>query len=147
MGLFSTPESFAYQKIKPSKGKKLEVIPNFIYPVCSFLTATFLRIHLQGYFAECWMAVESMPNDCEWIKVSLPSITVILLWIVIVSPGTHLVKNHGSLSITSASQLRKKKQNKNIRSPNLKMLGPLCYQTVNLGKDGKIIYYRLLKLK
>ena len=38
---FFTPESFAYQKIKPSKGKKLEVIHNLIYPVCSFLTAAF----------------------------------------------------------------------------------------------------------
>ena len=48
MGLFSTPESFAYQKIKPSKGKKLEVIHNLVYPVCSFLTAAFCVSILWG---------------------------------------------------------------------------------------------------
>ena len=33
---------------------------------------------------------------------------VILLQIVMVGPGTHLVKNHKSLSITNESQLKKK---------------------------------------
>ena len=33
-------------------------------------------------------------------------IAVILLQIVMVSPGTHLVKNHESLSITNESQLK-----------------------------------------
>ena len=37
-------------------------------------------------------------------------IALILLQIVMVSPGTHLVKNHESLSITNESQLKKKKQ-------------------------------------
>ena len=32
---------------------------------------------------------------------------VILLQIVMVGPGTHLVKNHKSLSITNESQLKK----------------------------------------
>ena len=35
-------------------------------------------------------------------------IAVILLQIVMVSPGTHLVKNHESLSITDKSQFKKK---------------------------------------
>ena len=35
-------------------------------------------------------------------------IALILLQIVMVSPGTHLVKNHESLSITNESQFKKK---------------------------------------
>ena len=65
---------------------------------------------------------------------------MILLQIVLVSPETHLVKNHESLS-TNASQ------SKNTRGRKLKMLGPLCNQTVNLETDSKALYYSLLKLK
>ena len=66
---------------------------------------------------------------------------MILFQIVMVSPGTHLVKNHGSLSITSESQL------KNTRSPKLKdlMLAPFCIQTLNLEIDPKTLCYSLLK--
>ena len=53
-----------------------------------------------------------------------------LLQIVMVSPGTHLVKNH-------ESQLKKKEEK---TSPKLKMLGPLCNQTVNLKTDSKALY-------
>ena len=49
---------------------------------------------------------------------------MILLQIVIVSPGTHLVKKYESLSITNESQFKK------TISPKLKMLGPLYNQTV-----------------
>ena len=59
---------------------------------------------------------------------------MILLQIVMVCPGTHLVKNH-------EYQLKKK------QSPKLKMLGPLCNQIVNLETDAKTLYYSLLKLK
>ena len=45
-----------------------------------------------------------------------------------VSPGTHLVKNHESQTGNNESQLKK-------MSPKLKMLGPLCNQTVNLKSD------------
>ena len=48
---------------------------------------------------------------------------VILLQIVMVGPGTHLVKNHKSLSITNESQLKKK-----TRIPKLKMLGLFCWR-------------------
>ena len=65
---------------------------------------------------------------------------VILLQIVLVSPGTHLVKNHESLSITNEVQFKK------TRSPKLKMLGFLCNQTVNLETDAKTLNYSLLKL-
>ena len=54
--------------------------------------------------------------------------------IVIVSPGTHLVKNHESLSITNESQFKK------TGSPKLKMLRPLCNQTVDLEKNAKTLY-------
>ena len=66
---------------------------------------------------------------------------VILLQIVMVSPGTHLVRNHESLSITNDSQFKK------TRSPKLKVLGPLGKQTVILATDAKTLYYSLLKLK
>ena len=66
---------------------------------------------------------------------------MILLQIVMVSPGTHLVKTHESLSITNESQFKKTKSSK------LKMLWPLCNQTVNLNTDSKTLYYSMLKLK
>ena len=52
---------------------------------------------------------------------------VILLQIVVVSPGTRLVKNHMSPSPEPVS-------------PKLKMLGPLCNQAVNLKTDSKVVY-------
>ena len=56
------------------------------------------------------------------------------------SPGTHLVRNHESLSRTNESQFKK-------TSPKLKMLGPFCNQTVNLKTDPKTLYYSILKFK
>ena len=50
-----------------------------------------------------------------------------------VSPDTHLVKNH-------ESQLKKK------TSQKLKMLGPLCNKTVHLKADSKTLYYNIPKL-
>ena len=58
-----------------------------------------------------------------------------------VSPETHLVKNHESLSITNESQFKK------ARRPKLKMLGLLCSQIVKLETDAKTLYYSLVKLK
>ena len=54
-------------------------------------------------------------RDCFgcWVWIACSCI-MILLQIVMVSPGTNLVKNHESLSITSESQF------KNTRSPKLK---------------------------
>ena len=60
---------------------------------------------------------------------------------VMVSPETHLVKNHESLSITNESHLKK------TRSPKLNMLGPLCNPIVKLETDAKTLYYSLVKLK
>ena len=54
---------------------------------------------------------------------------VILLQIVMVSPGTHFVKNR-------ESQLKKKQKKKT--NPTLKMLWPLCNQTVNLQRTPKL---------
>ena len=56
--------------------------------------------------------------------------SLILLQIVMVCPRTHFVKNHRSQSRTSESQLKKKTADR-----KLKMLGPLCDQTVNLKTD------------
>ena len=75
------------------------------------------------------------------VQTHAPEGAMILLQIAMVSPGTHLVKNHESLSTTSESQLKRT----NLK---LKMLGPLCNQTVNLKTDSKTLYYcSTLKLK
>ena len=54
-----------------------------------------------------------------------------------VSPETHLEKNHEFQSITIESETSQK----------LKMLGPLSNQTVNLKTDTKTLHYSKLKLK
>ena len=58
---------------------------------------------------------------------------VIWLQIVMVSPVTHLEKNHESLSITSESQLEE------TRSPKLKILEPFGKQTVKQETDAKTL--------
>ena len=58
-----------------------------------------------------------------------------------VSPGTHLIKNHETMSITNELLL------KTTRGHKLKVLAPSCNQTVNLETDDKTLYCRLLKLK
>ena len=60
-----------------------------------------------------------------------------------VSPGTYLVKNHESQSRTNESYSVVKKKMR----PNLKIVQPLCNQTVNLKTDSKTLYYSTLKLK
>ena len=56
-----------------------------------------------------------------------------------VSCGTHFVKlNH-------ESQLKKTKTKKT--SPKLKILWPLCNQTIKLKTDSKTLYYSIMKLK
>ena len=57
--------------------------------------------------------------------------SVLLLQIVMVSPCTHLVKNHESRPITNQSQIKKIGV----------ILRPLCNQTVNLETDAKTLYY------
>ena len=58
-----------------------------------------------------------------------------------VSPGTHLVKNHESLSRINESQFKK------TRSPKLKMLGLLCNQTINLETDAKTSLLQFTEIK
>ena len=67
------------------------------------------------------------------VPTHAPEGAVILLQIALVSPGTHLVKNH-------EPQLKRT----NLK---LKMLGPLCNQTVNLRTDSKTLYHSILKLQ
>ena len=64
---------------------------------------------------------------------------VILLQIVMVSPGTHLVENYDSQSRSNEWQLKKRKK----IEPKLKMLRPLCNQSVNLKTDSKSLYLSL----
>ena len=61
--------------------------------------------------------------------------------LVVVSPGTHLIKNHETMSITNELLL------KTTRGHKLKVLEPSCNQTLNLETDDKTLYCRLLKLK
>ena len=61
--------------------------------------------------------------------------------VVVVSPGTHLIKNHETMSITNELLL------KTTRGHKLKVLEPSCNQTLNLETDDKTLYCRLLKLK
>ena len=56
----------------------------------------------------------------------------ILLRIVMVSPGTNMVKSHDRVPVK--------------KSLKLKMLGPLCNQTVNLRTDSKTLYYSILNV-
>ena len=68
---------------------------------------------------------------------------MILVQMVMVSPGTHFVKNHEFQCRVNESQFKKSTSRK------LKMLGPLhvCNQTVNLKRDSKTLDCSLLKLK
>ena len=65
------------------------------------------------------------------------STIVILLQIVLVSPGTHLMKDHESQSRTNESQNKSETEK----------LGPLYNKTVNLKTDFKTVYNSALKLK
>ena len=64
-------------------------------------------------------------------------LSVILLQIVMVRPGTHLVQNHEFQSITSESQFKKRES----------CLGLYVTRKFNLETDAKALYYSLLKLK
>ena len=59
---------------------------------------------------------------------------LILLQIVVVGPGTHLVKNHECCSPEPLSP-----------SSKTRLPGSLCDHTVNLKTDSKTLYYSLLK--
>ena len=63
-----------------------------------------------------------------------------------VSPETHLEKNHEFQSITIESQKKDKTTTTTTTSQKLKMLGPLSNQTVNLETDTKTLHC-ILKLK
>ena len=64
-----------------------------------------------------------------------------------VSPETHLEKNHEFQSITIESQKKDKTTTTTTTSQKLKMLGPLSNQTINLKTDTKTLHYSILKLK
>ena len=69
---------------------------------------------------------------------------VILLQIVMMSPKTHLVKNHESQSKTNESQFKKK-----YKSWKCLGLKSVCYQIVNLKTDSKLcitVYWNENKL-
>ena len=65
---------------------------------------------------------------------------VILLQIVVVSPGTHLCPSLEPMSPSS-------KGNGSSLENQMKMLGLLCNQTVNLKTDSKTLYDSILKSK
>ena len=61
-----------------------------------------------------------------------------------VSIETHLEKNHEFQSIKIETQ---KKDKTTTTSQEMKMLGPLSNQTINLKTDTKTLHYSILKLK
>ena len=102
-----------------------------------------LTTSLLGLMTWYWPALSLfffIEIDFAFVHKNAKMNPVILLQIVMVSPGTHLVKNHESQSRTIYSQFKK-------MCPKLKMLRPLCNQTVNLKTDSKTLYYSILKLK
>ena len=103
-----------------------------------YILQSFITTHSSYKAVDFVLCKEGM---CTFINSHTVEPPVILLQIVMVSPGTHLVEIHETLSITNESQFKK------TRSPKLKMLGPLCNQTVNLETDAKPLHYSLLKLK
>ena len=58
-----------------------------------------------------------------------------------VSPGTHFIK------IMSPSLEPLRAEVKKTMNPKLKMLWPLCNQTINLKTDSRTLYYSIVKLK
>ena len=112
-------------------------------------------------FSHTITSIFSICQEIEWnkqfwflifsvqITVELPSCSkieeytaVISLQMIMVSPGTHFVKNHESQSMNQWFPVKK---NKN--STKRKTIGPLCNQTVSLKTDFKTLNYSVRKLK
>ena len=77
----------------------------------------------------------------ELVKEKEVNITaVILLQIVMVSTGTHFVKNRESQSKNRETQTKNRKyqKKKKKKKAKLKMLWPSCNQTVNLQRTPKL---------
>ena len=95
----------------------------------------------QGYKGDYSVTVIMHPIEIKCHSI-IYMYTLILLQIVMVSPQTHLVKNHESKSSTNWVPVQK-----TISSTcKLKMLGPLFIQTVKLKTDSKTLFYSILKL-
>ena len=88
--------------------------------------------------AQSWPVKQQYPCYIAplYLYCSITADTVILLQIVMVSPGTH-----ESLSRTNESSLKKK------WVQNCKMLGPLCNQTVSLNTDSKTLFFQYTEIK
>ena len=69
-------------------------------------------------------------------------VVILLQIIIMVSPGTHFVRNCESHCRTSESQSKK------TTNPKLKMLWPLCNQTVKLKTDfqNSLLQYTEIKI-
>ena len=143
-GTFLTPSNFKPLKLYLTKQRVFLVIRTIlsfswsqwsilqiVFIISNSLTVIHHFRHEKGSGAKmCPAIVSRIQWFCYKIQV-----------VILVSPGTHLVKNHESLSITNESQF------KQTRIPKLKILGPLYNQTINLYTDAKTINYSLLKLK
>ena len=112
------------RKVDPARWVTFLAEPTFCFSCKQF--ATYMkRLVVQGSSAR---RVILTPGTTFLYKNR--ALAVILLQIVMVSPGTHLVKKHESLSITSECQL------KETRSRKLKMLG--LYVARQLGQTTKL---------
>ena len=86
-----------------------------------------------------WKKLKGQSYSCSKIEEYT---AVISLQMIMVSPGTHFVKNHESQSMNQWFPVKK---NKN--STKRKTIGPLCNQTVSLKTDFKTLNYSVRKLK
>ena len=112
------------RKVDPARWVTFLAEPTFCF-LCKQFATYMKRLVVQGSSAK--RVILTPGTTFLYINRAL---AVILFQIVMVSPGTHLVKEHESLSITSESQL------KETRSRKLKMLG--LYVTRQLGQTTKL---------
>ena len=92
------------------------------------------KIIIYSAYGTYFITASQFLTDVSNLTIIWLLFTVILLQIVMMSPGTHLVKNHESQSRTNEFQLTEQKG---------VMLGHLCKQTVNLETDTKWNFWRL----
>ena len=143
-GTFLTPSNFKPLKLYLTKQRVFLVIRtilSFSWSQWSILQIVFIISNsltvIHHFRHEKGSGAKMCPAIVSRILLFCYKIQVVIL----VSPGTHLVKSHESLSITNESQF------KQTRIPKLKILGPLYNQTINLQTDAKTLNYSLLKLK
>ena len=102
---------------------------------------TWYNISTYGCSMTMMMVMGNLLGIMKEIKAS--SVILLQVHIVMVRPGTHLTCEKSWVPVQNQPVPVKKKKT----SPKLKMLGPLCNQTVSLKTHSKTLYCSILKLK